>query len=121
MKTAWFLCIAWRVARALEEESCLVGNDGSCLPVQLPPVVNQYIDVGYGDKQQVTGSGEVMEATMKQMRQMIHYMEGTVMTDPSFDEVKHECNNRNELCVYWVSTKTILAAVSYSLFMLRTD
>lgn len=92
-------------ARALEEETCLMGNDGSCLPKDLPPVVDEYIDVGFGDKQQVTGTQETIEATMKQLQEMVHYMQGIVMTDPSFADVKHECGNRNELCVYWVSQK----------------
>ena len=106
MKRSLFLWLSWSVlfARALEEQTCLLSSDGSCLPDDdLPPVVDEYMDVGFGDKQQVTGSQEARDATMQQMREMLHYMKGTVMTDPSFAEVKDECGNRNELCVYWVS------------------
>ncbi len=89
-------------ARALEEQTCLLSNDGSCLPEDLPPIVDEYIDVGFGDRQQVTGSQETIDATMKQIREMVRYMQGTVMKDPSFEEIKNECANRNELCAYWV-------------------
>ncbi|GAX16066.1 prolyl 4-hydroxylase [Fistulifera solaris] len=96
----WMSCV---FARALEEQTCLLSNDGSCLPEDLPPIVDEYIDVGFGDRQQVTGSQETIDATMKQIREMVRYMQGTVMKDPSFEEIKNECANRNELCAYWAS------------------
>lgn len=118
MKHSLLLWMAWHVlfARALEEQTCLLSHDGSCLPPSpdddddLPPIVDEFIDVGFGDKQQITGSPETIDTTMNQLRQMVHYMKGTVMTDPSFADIKHECGNRNELCVYWVSriTHTLL-------------
>lgn len=119
MKTScWFLYLSVWFTRAVEE-TCLLNNDGSCLSEELPPIVDQYMDIGYGDKQHVTGTEEAIQGTMKQMLQMVHYMEGTVMTDPSFADVKTECVNQHELCVYWVSSQQIHNLHEFCVFLSR--
>jgi prolyl 4-hydroxylase len=100
-------------------QQCTMGEDGSCSAtadiyeaIKLP-VVNEdgYIDVGYGDPQQV--SGENQAEVLLRVKQMMHYMRYTVEQNDRFDDVRQHCLNRNEFCAYWAADGECAANPAY--------
>jgi hypothetical protein len=72
-----------------QEETCVIGNDGVCLNnvPPLPGVVNDFVEVPYGEKQNVVGeSANDMKQRLKQIHQ---YMYGTVY--PTMGELGPHC------------------------------
>lgn len=72
-----------------EEETCVIGNDGVCLNnvPPLPDVENDFVEVPYGEKQNVVGeSANDMKGRLRQIHQ---YMYGTVF--PTMGELGPHC------------------------------
>lgn len=102
------------VASGIDEQECVVQEDGSCLSsispsdgadVEIPPLppVNAtgYLDTGFGEPQQIAGTQK--DQTMERMQKMYEYMHREVLHDPKFQSVASECLLRNEQCAYWAA------------------
>jgi len=88
-----------------KDGTCEVNADGSstCANNELPDLPPQqesgHYDIGYGTAQLV--EADRADDTRATLREMMGYMQNTVMKDPQYKDVRSSCRNEHELCAFW--------------------
>jgi hypothetical protein len=102
----------------LAQEEAVCDNDGTCdttTTISLPEVIDDKMDIGYGEPQLTTGSDSKL--TIQRLYETKEYMETVVRTNTTLRKL--DCKNRHENCAFWaaIGTKQMRLDERYFLYV----